>query len=46
MPGCTTEKELLMGSIRFAWWNLENLFDTINDPISSDFEYTPEGGLD
>jgi hypothetical protein len=38
------EKEVLMGSIRVAWWNLENLFDTIDDPISSDFEYTPEEG--
>lgn len=33
-----------MGSIRVAWWNLENLFDTKDDPISSDFEYTPEKG--
>ena len=26
------------------WWNLENFFDTDNDPISRDFEYTPEFG--
>jgi hypothetical protein len=33
-----------MGSIRTAWWNLENLFDTTDDPISSDFEFTPAHG--
>lgn len=33
-----------MGSIRVAWWNLENLFDTDDDPISSDLEFTPEKG--
>lgn len=33
-----------MGSIRVAWWNLENLFDATDDPIASDFEYTPEKG--
>ena len=39
-----SEDEQLMGSIRVAWWNLENLFDTTDDPIASDFEYTPEKG--
>jgi Endonuclease/Exonuclease/phosphatase family len=29
-----------MGSLRFAWWNLENLFDTVDDPISADFDFT------
>ena len=29
-----------MGSINIAWWNLENLFDTDDDPISQDFEFT------
>jgi endonuclease/exonuclease/phosphatase family metal-dependent hydrolase len=33
-----------MGTIRVAWWNLENLFDTTDDPISRDFEYTPANG--
>lgn len=33
-----------MGTIRVAWWNLENLFDTKDDPISRDFEYTPAKG--
>src|SRR6266540_696960 len=33
-----------MGTIRVAWWNLENLFDTKDDPISRDFEYTPANG--
>jgi hypothetical protein len=31
-------------SIRVAWWNLENLFDTVDDPISRDFAYTPAAG--
>ena len=29
-----------MGSIRVAWWNLQNLFDTDDDPISADLEFT------
>ncbi len=33
-----------MGSIRTAWWNLENLFDTVDDPISADLEFTAENG--
>jgi Endonuclease/Exonuclease/phosphatase family len=33
-----------MGTIHVAWWNLENLFDTTDDPISRDFEYTPAAG--
>ncbi|WP_143532313.1 endonuclease/exonuclease/phosphatase family protein [Saccharothrix sp. ALI-22-I] len=33
-----------MGSIRVAWWNLENLFDTKDDPISNDFDFTPAEG--
>jgi hypothetical protein len=31
-------------SLRVAWWNLENLFDTVDDPIARDFEFTPEQG--
>jgi len=33
-----------MGSIRVAWWNLQNLFDTDDDPISADLEFTAEHG--
>ena len=33
-----------MPSLRIAWWNLENLFDTVDDPISRDFEFTPAQG--
>ena len=33
-----------MGSIAFAWWNLQNFFDTDDDPISKDFEYTAANG--
>ena len=28
-----------------AFYNLENLFDTINDPTINDEEYLPEGGM-
>jgi endonuclease/exonuclease/phosphatase family metal-dependent hydrolase len=31
-------------SLRVAWWNLENLFDTVDDPISRDLEFTPAEG--
>lgn len=33
-----------MGSVRVAWWNLQNLFDTDDDPISADLEFTVEEG--
>lgn len=33
-----------MPTLRVAWWNLENLFDTVDDPISRDFEFTPANG--
>lgn len=33
-----------MGTLNFAWWNLQNLFDTDDDPISRDLEYTPANG--
>ncbi len=36
--------ETAMGTLNFAWWNLQNLFDTDDDPISRDFEYTPAHG--
>jgi hypothetical protein len=32
-----------MGSFRVAWWNLENLFHTVDDPIARDFDFTPVG---
>lgn len=28
-----------------AWWNVENLFDTRDDPHTDDDEYTPQGDL-
>ena len=33
-----------MGSIRLGWWNLQNLFDTDDDPISADLEFTVAKG--
>ena len=33
-----------MGSIRVGWWNLQNLFDTVDDPISADMEFTVAEG--
>jgi hypothetical protein len=32
------------GSINVTWWNLQNFFDTDDDPISADFEYTSAHG--
>jgi hypothetical protein len=33
-----------VGSVRVAWWNLQNLFDTDDDPISADLEFTAAQG--
>jgi hypothetical protein len=33
-----------MGTINLTWWNLQNFFDTVDDPISKDFEYTAAKG--
>lgn len=33
-----------MPTINVTWWNLENFFDTDDDPISRDFEYTVAKG--
>jgi Endonuclease/Exonuclease/phosphatase family len=33
-----------MSSIRVGWWNLQNLFDTDDDPISADLEFTVAKG--
>ncbi len=33
-----------MPRLNFTWWNLQNFFDTDDDPISHDFAYTPEEG--
>ena len=30
--------------INAAFWNLGNLFDTVDDPISNDFDFTPAEG--
>jgi len=30
---------------RFMFYNTENLFDTFDDPVTNDDEYTPEGAL-
>ena len=33
-----------MDTINFVWWNLQNFFDTDDDPISQDFEFTRDWG--
>jgi len=38
--GATAAKE---NQLLFMWWNVENLFDTIDDPLTNDNEFTPEG---
>jgi hypothetical protein len=32
-------------TVLFMWWNVENLFDTHNDPATEDDDFTPEGKL-
>ena len=32
-------------SLLFLWWNVENLFDTKNDPNTNDDDFTPTGKL-
>jgi len=43
MPG-KRKGDQAMGTISFTWWNLQNFFDTDDDPISKDFRYTKENG--
>lgn len=30
-------------SVRILWWNVENAFDTVDDPLTYDEEFTPGG---
>ena len=30
-------------TLTFAFWNMENLFDTVDDPDKNDKEFTPDG---
>ena len=30
-------------SVAIGFWNVENLYDTINDPLKEDDEFTPAG---
>ena len=32
-------------TVLFMWWNVENLFDTQNNPATEDDDFTPEGKL-
>ncbi|NTW83216.1 MAG: endonuclease/exonuclease/phosphatase family protein [Chlorobiaceae bacterium] len=32
-------------SLLILWWNVENLFDPYNDPVTDDDDFTPEGKL-
>ncbi|TLU82566.1 MAG: endonuclease/exonuclease/phosphatase family protein [Chlorobium sp.] len=32
-------------TVLFLWWNVENLFDPQNDPLTDDDEFTPDGKL-
>lgn len=33
-----------MSEIKLTWWNLQNFFDTTDDPIANDFAYTAAEG--
>ncbi len=36
-------QEVKQDTLTFAFWNMENLFDTIDDPGKNDIEFTPVG---
>jgi len=36
-------QEVKKDTLTFAFWNMENLFDTIDDPGKNDIEFTPMG---
>lgn len=40
---CSTSSAQNPDKIRLAFYNVENLFDTINDPLTNDDEFTPAG---
>ncbi len=48
VQGATPKKNATKASYRLnciAYYNLENLFDTINDPNTNDEEFLPDGGM-
>ncbi|MDG1253491.1 MAG: hypothetical protein P8N56_07410 [Schleiferiaceae bacterium] len=36
-------QEICADTLRILWWNVENAFDTLDDPLTRDEEFTPEG---
>ena len=44
LPDTSNETGSRMGTINYTWWNLQNFFDTDDDPISSDFAFTVAEG--
>ena len=37
------ETQQQFSTYTIGWWNVENLFDTRDDPKTNDDEFTPEG---
>ena len=40
---CSTSKGLTHPPVQIAFYNVENLFDTLDDPDRNDDDFTPEG---
>ena len=42
-PRTAVEADALPETLRVAFYNVENLFDTVDDPLTLDEEFTPQG---
>ena len=45
MLTATSQSQEAFSTFTAAWWNVENLFDTRDDPRTNDDEFTPQGDL-
>ena len=45
MMASITSQSQEVSTFTAAWWNVENLFDTRDDPHTNDDEFTPQGDL-
>lgn len=45
ITGCLGAQQLPKPTARIAFWNVENLYDTINDPKTDDEEFLPNGKM-
>ena len=40
---CSTNKVIVHSPVQIGFYNVENLFDTLDDPLRDDDDFTPEG---